>query len=45
MALSTVPVLVTEDNVDDDSDYEDYPVPTITDAIVNNEKVEYYWGI
>lgn len=45
MALSTVPVLVVTDNVDDGSDYEDYPVPMISDEVVVNDRVEYYWGL
>lgn len=45
MSLSTVPVLVAQDNVDDDSDYEDYPVPMITDTIIVNDRIEYYWGL
>lgn len=45
MSLSTVPVLVATDNVDDDSDYEDYPISISSDEIIVNARIEYYWGL
>jgi len=45
MALSTVPVLVVQDNVDDDAVLISYPLPIISEGVIAGDRIEYYWGL